>query len=385
MKILFLEWKSYCVPDMIEALETAGHYVTLITCKEMTDRYNTEFEKIFNSYIEQVSYDAVFTFNYFPIVSKMCNKLNLLYISWVYDNPLVTLFSCTVINKCNRIFLFDRNSYEYFHNAGIETVFYLPLCANPQRLCSYTTDPSPINDISFVGSLYTEPKQRLYDRIDGIDEYSKGYLDAMVNAQANIDGYFFLEDFLNPSLIAAMEKVYPITPNSDGAETPAYIYSQYFLGRRATAIARQNILKKLSDSFHVTVYTHENCQAVLPNVLYGGKIDYYNDMPTIFQRSRINLNITLKTIQTGIPLRAWDILGCGGFLLSNFQQELCEYFVPGEDFVYYESADDVAEKAAYFLSHENERIEIAHNEIEKIAAYHTFNHRVEEMFGVINP
>ena len=80
----------------------------------------------------------------------------------------------------------------------------------------------------------------------------------MVNAQANIDGHFFLEDFLNPSLIAAMEKVYPITPNSDGAETPAYIYSQYFLGRRATAISRQNILKKLSDSFHVTVYTHEN-------------------------------------------------------------------------------------------------------------------------------
>ena len=169
----------------------------------------------------------------------------------------------------------------------------------------------------------------------------------MVNAQANIDGHFFLEDFLNPSLIAAMEKVYPITPNSDGAETPAYIYSQYFLGRRATAISRQNILKKLSDSFHVTVYTHENCQAVLPNVLYGGKIDYYNDMPTVFQRSRINLNITLKTIQTGIPLRAWDILGCGGFLLSNFQQEPCEYFVPGEDFVYYESTDDAVEKAGY--------------------------------------
>lgn len=74
-----------------------------------------------------------------------------------------------------------------------------------------------------------------------IFKYSKGYLDAMVNAQANIDGHFFLEDFLNPSLIAAMEKVYPITPNSDGAETPAYIYSQYFLGRRATAISRQNV------------------------------------------------------------------------------------------------------------------------------------------------
>lgn len=385
MKILFLEWKSYCVPDMVEALETAGHEVTLITCHEMTDRFSTQFEAIFNSYLCTASYDAVFTFNYFPIVSKCCDKINMLYISWIYDNPLVTLYSCTVINPCNRIFLFDHNSYEYFHNAGITTVFYLPLCANPKRLCPDTADRTPINDISFVGSLYTESKQRLYDRIADVDEYSKGYLDALVNAQANIDGYFFLEDFLNPTLIAAMEKVCPVTPNSDGAETPAYIYSQYFLGRRATAIARQNLLQKLSDSFNVTVYTHENCQSVLPNVLYGGKIDYYNDMPTVFQRSRINLNITLKTIQTGIPLRAWDILGCGGFLLSNFQQELCDYFVPGEDFIYYESANDAVEKAAYFLSHENERIEIAHNAVEKIAAYHTFNHRVEEMFEIINP
>ena len=46
MKILFLEWKSYCVPDMTEALEAAGHSVTTITCHEMTDRYRTEFENL---------------------------------------------------------------------------------------------------------------------------------------------------------------------------------------------------------------------------------------------------------------------------------------------------------------------------------------------------
>lgn len=106
-------------------------------------------------------------------------------------------------------------------------------------------------------------------------------------------------------------------------------------------------------------------------------------MPSVFHNSKINLNITLKTIQTGIPLRAWDILGCGGFLLSNFQQELCEYFIPGEDFIYYESIDDATEKAAYFLTHENERKEIAHNAFEKIAASHTFHHRVQTMFDLL--
>lgn len=69
--------------------------------------------------------------------------------------------------------------------------------------------------------------------------------------------------------------------------------------------------------------------------------------------------------------------------MSNYQEELCDYFVPGEDFIYYESADDAIEKAAYFLSHGRERQEIAHNAFEKIAASHTFHHRVQSMFELI--
>ncbi len=40
-------------------------------------------------------------------------------------------------------------------------------------------------------------------------------------------------------------------------------------------------------------------------------------------------------------------------------------------------------KAAYFLTHENERKEIAHNAFEKIAASHTFHHRVQTMFDLL--
>lgn len=63
--------------------------------------------------------------------------------------------------------------------------------------------------------------------------------------------------------------------------------------------------------------------------------------------------------------------------------ELCDFFIPGEDFVYYESPADAIEKAAYFLSHGRERQEIAHNAFEKIAASHTFHHRVQSMFDII--
>ena len=84
-------------------------------------------------------------------------------------------------------------------------------------------------------------------------------------------------------------------------------------------------------------------------------------MPLIFHYSKINLNITSKSIRSGLPLRIFDILGCGGFLLTNYQPELSNYFTPGYDLVCYSSEDELLEKTEYYLSHEKERIETIFN------------------------
>ena len=56
-------------------------------------------------------------------------------------------------------------------------------------------------------------------------------------------------------------------------------------------------------------------------------------------------------------------------------------FVPGEDFVYYESKEDLLRKAGYYLDHEEERKAIAKNGHDKVAANHTYRHRVREMLS----
>ena len=104
-------------------------------------------------------------------------------------------------------------------------------------------------------------------------------------------------------------------------------------------------------------------------------------MPLVFKRSKINLNITLRSIRSGIPLRVFDIMGAGGFLLSNYQADFQDLFVPDEDFVYYESKEDLLRKVGYYLNHEDERKAIARNGHEKIAAKHTYRHRVKEMLA----
>jgi spore maturation protein CgeB len=123
---------------------------------------------------------------------------------------------------------------------------------------------------------------------------------------------------------------------------------------------------------------------VLPCVEHRGRIDYWNEMPLAFHESRINLNITMRNIRTGLPLRVFDILGSGGFLLTNFQAELPAFFEPGKDLAVYESFADCEKKAEYYLDHEDERRTIAENGYRKVKAYHTYEKRVEELLRIVD-
>lgn len=69
-------------------------------------------------------------------------------------------------------------------------------------------------------------------------------------------------------------------------------------------------------------------------------------------------------------------MACGGFCLTNFQQEIAENFVDGKELVMYTSLDDALEKAEYYLTHETERLEIAGNGQRKIKERFRMEQRV---------
>ena len=160
------------------------------------------------------------------------------------------------------------------------------------------------------------------------------------------------------------------------------MYAQYFIARKMANMERTSILSRLSDNFSVNVYT-PNATPELPKIHNRGPVDYYNHMPYILNHSKINLNITLRSIKSGIPLRGIDIMGAGGFLMSNFQADFYDYFTPGEDCVLFESEDDLVKKCSYYLSHDNERRQIALNGFEKVNEYHTYEKRLGEIFELI--
>ena len=178
-----------------------------------------------------------------------------------------------------------------------------------------------------------------------------------------------------------MKKSLDYSPNKYGTETVEYVYANYFIARKITAIERNRLLTAVSNRFETKLYTH-NKTPELPKIKNMGAVDYYDIMPFVFKNSKINLNITLRSIQTGIPLRCFDIFGAGGFLLTNYQADLFDYFTPGEDFDFYDSEESLLAKIDYYLSHDKERAEIARNAYEKVKSGHTYKHRLELMMEV---
>lgn len=386
MKILFLDSPAFAKQDMLDAFRSCKIDCDLFIHEDYKERHSIAFENSFEDAIKKTNYEFVFSFNYYPILSRCCQNNGIKYVSYVYDSPLVALYSCTLINPCNYIFLFDKATYLTFHNAGISTVYYLPLAANVKRLtsliCPEQLKEKITSEVSFVGSLYNE-NHNFYDRLNGISDYTRGYLDSIMAAQEKIYGYSFLEELLTPAVLNDLQQCIPYKPMPDGTESAAYVYANYFLCRKITSNERLSLLRIASKQFQLKLYTHHAVQE-LSDAEYIGPVDYYDTMPFIFQNSCINLNITLKSIQTGIPLRCMDIMGSGSFLLTNFQSDFLDYFIPGEDFVYYESAEDFTKKISYYLSHEKERLQIIDNCLGKMRDAHTFEHRIHTMLDILS-
>lgn len=385
MTFFYLEWNSFCNEDMFEVLQELGHRVIKIpfTGYKMSEE---EIARVLDKNLKQCPCDFLFSFNYFPKVSKYCMEHNLKYVSWVYDSPHIHVYSYTVLNACNYIFLFDYAMYEELSSAGIRTVYYMPLGVQDKRLGRLRNTPEKrakyICDISFVGSLYSEPKHRLYDKFQNIGGYAKGYLDGLIRAQLHVQGYNFLQEMLTPDIVEEMQKAYPTNPNAETVLSPEGIYTDYVLARQVTAIERREILEKLGQKHKVSLYTYDR-DVKIQGVENKGLLDYYDDMPYAFMNSKINLNITLRSIKTGIPLRALDIMGSGGFLLTNYQQEMFEYFEADKDFVYYTDYEDLLDKVDYYLEHDEERKSIAANGCRKVREQHNMKLRVQNILDVL--
>lgn len=76
-------------------------------------------------------------------------------------------------------------------------------------------------------------------------------------------------------------------------------------------------------------------------------------------------------------------MGCGGFVLTNYQPEIEEYFDIGKDIETFTSIEELKDKCRYYLTHEHERLSIAINGYKKIRDSFTYEHQLNEILSIV--
>lgn len=375
-----------CDPGCLNAWKHRGF--TIQEKKEKHFGTVNELTEYIRSYIQKQELVRAFSFDYYPILAEACRICGVIYISWVWDCPHLTLWSKTVRYDTNRIFLFDRDLYTKLSRRKIKHVFYLPLAVDISFFQKVISEDNGVtaqkwkSDVSFVGSLYNDEKKAMFDRIEYLPPYIRGYLDVVMSTQTRIWGGDIVRKSISDVVWRELRKYIRIELGNGYEEGVYEEFVTDIIHKKVSQTERKQMCSTLARLFSFALYTGSDT-SYDDVIVNRGYVNYLTEMPLVFHYSRINIQITIRSITSGISQRVLDVLGCEGFLLTNYQPEIAEYFEDGKELVMYHSMEDMCMKIAYYLEHEEERKAIAHAGYLKVCKMFTYENMVSRLIEKI--
>lgn len=393
MKVLHYAWGAYNDKILHAKLVQLGLEVVVYNRKCVNYTRDMDMAAEIMSQVNAQGIEAIISFDYFPIISMAANVCKVPYYAWVYDSPHMTLQAKCINLPNNIIGVFERKLQEKLNANGISTVYHLPLPVDTKwfdkSIEACKSDFSA--DVSFVGSMYTD-SHNYYKELNNGDREWK-----IVDEYVELQKFDYTKDYEDMFLDREDGKVSDYLENK--MKTAGYVIDEDFydfpresvvdqiLRRQVTVVERREILNAVaslcqSSGYNFKLYTGSDVSEY--EKLINAKcppVDYLTQMPKVFRHSKINLNITLRTIRTGIPLRALDIMASGGFLLSNPQQELADYLEENKDYVAYYSVEDCQDKIDFYLRNEDARAKVAQRGYEKVSEIFSYEQGLSKLFG----
>lgn len=325
--------------------------------------------------------DYVLTINFNQYISEVCELLKIPYLAWVIDTPCYPIYDKAINHSHSFTFIYDAAVARRLRQSGVRQVYHLPVAANLERfgqIQCQQQDSSFEHDISFVANLTrTEYRTAI---LPYLSAQTAGRCQRLIDSLDQPRGFLNLSAHLDDELISDIkqESGYPLAGDHylSVAKKLAYL-----LGREHSWRERIGLIQQLEERFSVAVYGNDEWRAQVSS--YVGHANHFTEMPRIFQRSKININIIRSFVESGLPMRVFDVLGCGGFLVTNDKDDLHRLFTDGKDLVIYRDTQDLMEICGYYLEHDEERRAIARQGRAKLVLNHTFEQRMADMLATV--
>jgi spore maturation protein CgeB len=171
---------------------------------------------------------------------------------------------------------------------------------------------------------------------------------------------------------------------------PRYNHDIIFTGNNYSYhAARQRgvdtVLQPLIDQgYDLKVYGNEwwldpNQSYTIPPSYYGGYMAN-EDLPAACASARIILGLhSVDTSRTMMSMRTFEILGCGGFYLTQWTPAIEEMFINHHHLVWSKSPEETLDLVEYYLQRPQLRQRIARQGQAEVYQKHTYQQRVREI------
>jgi len=308
--------------------------------------------------------------------------------NWFTDHPrFCPLQSVETLSETLHLLLWDGAYVEEMRGQGYRHVHDLPLAGEPEAARKIAAAPlDPPCDVAFVGSLgdhrIAAMRQELREMSqrfgkpspEEIEEWiAQGRAWARANRGKSI--FQFTDAIDRERLpIAAM-------PHSgeDAARAARRLIASVadFENMREDRLGLARLLREKG----MKVWGDIGWVTELAPGQFRGFIAY-EEVGRVYRDAKIVVNLSRDQLASTVNQRVFDVPVAGGFLITDWRPNLPDFVEPGVDMAVYRDIEELPALIDRYVGDEAARKEMAARAAAKIAANHTYRHRMETVLAL---
>jgi spore maturation protein CgeB len=381
LKVLLIDTGYFLVREVEKALISLDHKVLRIPISYSNG------ETIISSFIKAILHfkpDFIITMNHLGfdedgILTGFFKSIEMPVASWYIDSPnlIVQAFDKNV-SQWMSLFLWDKSYMKDMEAMGFESVVNLPLGTDEslfKTLAAGKHGKIPgkyFCDVGFVGNSMVDPVKEWMIKIDpGLHLIVEKAAEHVANSE-------------NPN-----EDIIKIIPEKErtkieGLNKKKKMEIEAAILWKSTLLYRLSCLETLKE-FNVNIYGDSAWKELLrkQNFKLFAPLNYYNELPLLYNSCRINFNATSRQMKEAANQRVFDVPACGAFILTDYQKSLDELFDVGKEMIVYRDKSEIPGLVKYYLDNPEKREAVAKKGRERVLKEHTYKHRLNEMIRVM--
>jgi spore maturation protein CgeB len=380
LRILLINPDYFLIPEVMRACRHLGHQVHLA----LFDKRRDEGEEVLRQLLATIrdyAPDLVFTVNHLGfdregILLDTLHRLRVPSVSWYVDSPAIILnLYDGPPSDLAYIFVWDPTYIPEVRALGFERVFPLPLATDPEIFSPERAGVSwPRHPVGFVGNSMLRPyQQRLANLPEGRD-FEKVF--------STLYQAFKPMPFRRlGSLLASLDlREDPLIRGLDRQDLTCL---EAALIWKATLEYRLKCVKEL-EPFEPVIYGDQGWRELLgEGYTLQPVVNYYDDLPQVYGATAINFNATSLQMKAAMNQRIFDAPAAGGFVLTDFREQLAELFEVGEEVACFGEPGEIPELVRFYLKHSRLRQQMTTKARRRVLAEHTYRHRVATMLDTM--